>query len=275
MARSLGELVARGSRSTVYAWGRGAVAKVPDRSTPDDWIHFEALYTAAVREAGAPAPRLLGIEQVGGRAASIYERVHGPSMWEYLVDRPDRSVHYGRLLADLQVSLFALVPPVSLPSQRDRLTCKIRRAADAVDPSLDAALALLPEPTGSPRLCHGDLHPGNVILAPEGPVIIDWFDASRGDPVADVARTSLLLAPDRGGCPPHLPGADTATLATAADAYLDRVTSRLGIALDALRRWQEIEAVARIAEGVPPEPLLARWRARSAVGRVVQAVGGS
>ncbi len=275
MARSLGDLVARGSRSTVYAWGRGAVAKVPDRSTPDDWIHFEALYTAAVREAGAPAPRLLGIEQVGGRAASIYERVHGPSMWEYLVDRPDRSVHYGRLLADLQVSLFALVPPVSLPSQRDRLTCKIRRAADAVDPSLDAALALLPEPTGSPRLCHGDLHPGNVILAPEGPVIIDWFDASRGDPVADVARTSLLLAPDTGGCPPHLPGADAEMLAEVADAYLVRVTSRLGITRDLLGRWQEIEAVARIAEGVPPEPLLARWRARSAVGRVVQAVAGS
>ena len=273
MARGLGEFVARGSRSTVYAWGRGAVAKVPDRSTPDDWIHFEALYTAAVREAGAPAPRLLGIEQVGGRAASIYERIHGPSMWEYLVDRPDRAVHYGRLLADLQVSLFALVPPVSLPSQRDRLTCKIRRAADAVDPSLDAALALLPELIGSPRLCHGDLHPGNVILAPEGPVIIDWFDASRGDPVADVARTSLLLAPDQNGCPPHLPGADSATLAAVADVYLDRVTFSLGLSAAELCHWQAIEAVARIAEGVSPEPLLARWRARSAVDRVVQAVG--
>ena len=263
VARNLGEVVARGSRSTVYAWGRGAVVKVPDHSTPDDWIQFEALYTAAVREVGAPAPRLLRIERVGGRAASVYERVHGPTMWQYLLDRPDRCAYYGRLLADLQVSLFSLVPPVSLPSQRDRLTCKIRRAAEIVDPSLDAALGLLPEPPGSPRLCHGDLHPGNVILAPDGPVIIDWFDACRGDAVADVARTSLLLAPDDRGCPSHLPGADEAMLTALADAHLDRITSRLGVTVAQLSSWQAIEAAARLAEGVSPEPLLARWRARS------------
>ncbi len=63
----------------------------------------------------------------------------------------------------------------------------------------------------SPRtvLCHGDLHPSNVILTDDGPMIVDWFDACRGEPVAEVARTSLLLlAPggrERPGAP-HLTG---------------------------------------------------------------------
>jgi aminoglycoside phosphotransferase (APT) family kinase protein len=259
VAIRLGELVARGSRSSVHVWGRGAVAKVPDRSTPEGWIHFEALYTAAVRDAGAPAPRLLGIEQVDGRSASIWERVHGPSMWQHLVDRPERCAHYGHVLAELHIGLFDLVPPVSLPSQRDRLACKIRRAADEIDPSLADALKLLAPQPSSPRLCHGDLHPGNVILSPHGPMIIDWFDASRGDPIADIARSSLLLLIDGDECPQHLPGADAEMLTTISDAYLASTTARLDVDDDALARWQAIEAVARIAEGVSPTTLLAVW----------------
>jgi hypothetical protein len=34
LARPLGELVARGTRSTVHAYGRGAVIKVVDESIP-------------------------------------------------------------------------------------------------------------------------------------------------------------------------------------------------------------------------------------------------
>jgi aminoglycoside phosphotransferase (APT) family kinase protein len=255
----LGELVARGSRSSVYAWGRGAVAKVPDPTTPDGWIHAEASYTAAVRAAGAPAPNVIGIERVNGRAVSIYERIHGPSMWQYVVDRPERAVHYGRLLGELHAALFQLVPPIALPSQEDRLTSKIRRAAEQVDPALFDALRLLPEGAGPSRLCHGDLHPGNVILSPEGPVIVDWFDASRGNPVADVARSSLLLFADGPQSPVHLPGADRETLALLAESYLGCIGDRLAMAPEALTRWQAIEAAARLAEGVDQRALLSVW----------------
>jgi aminoglycoside phosphotransferase (APT) family kinase protein len=285
----LGELVARGSRSSVFAWGRGAVAKVPDPTTPDSWIHAEAVYTAAVRDAGAPAPRLLGIERVNGRAVSIYERVHGPSMWQFVVDRPDRAEHYGRVLGQLHSALFELVPPIVLPCQQDRLTSKIRRAAEQVDPVLLDALRLFPHAAGPSRLCHGDLHPGNVILSPEGPMIVDWFDASRGNPVADVARSSLLLLADGPDAPLHLPGADRETLARLAESYLACVAENLQLAPDDLARWQAVETAARLAEGVDCPALLSVWfrldrrRHLAAVpapvdvlrnhGRVAQAIG--
>jgi aminoglycoside phosphotransferase (APT) family kinase protein len=255
----LGDVVARGTRSTVHAYGRGAVIKVPVASTPEGWIDYEARYAEAARAAGAPAPRLLGTETIEGRTASVWERVEGTSMWQLVVDRPDQSAPLGRLLADVQLALFALVPPVTLPRQRDRLVSKIRRTAATLDASFARALALLPPPTGTPRLCHGDLHPSNVIIGRDGPMLVDWFDASRGDPIADVARSSLVLLSDGANPPEHLPGADPATLGVLTDAYLGRLRESLEIDDDLLARWQAVSAVGRMAEGVHRDALLELW----------------
>jgi aminoglycoside phosphotransferase (APT) family kinase protein len=258
--RSLGDVVARGSRSLVHAYGRGVVVKVPKPTTPSSWILAEAEYVEAVRAVGAPAPSLLGVEQVFGRPASVWERVGGPSLWQEVVERPHRSADVGGTLAEIQLALFELVPPVTLPKQRDRLISKIRRSAATVDASLARALDLLPARTGVPRLCHGDLHPSNVIVSKDGPVLVDWFDASRGDRVADVARSSLTLLAEGATTPRHLPGSDPRTLAVLTQAYLSRLRESLDITPGSLSRWQAINAAARLAEGVPREPLLEVWR---------------
>ncbi len=43
------------------------------------------------------------------------------------------------------------------------------------------------------QLCHGDFHPGNIIVTHRGPVIIDWMTASKGVACGDVARASIIL----------------------------------------------------------------------------------
>jgi aminoglycoside phosphotransferase (APT) family kinase protein len=258
--RLLGDVVARGSRSVVHAYGRGAVVKVPKPSTPAGWIRSEAEYAEAVRAVGAPAPSLLGVEEIFGRPASVWERVEGPSLWQEVVDHPNRSTEVGRRLADIQLGLFELVPPVTLPDQRDRLISKVRLSAATVDASLAAALDLLPARTDAPRLCHGDLHPSNVIVSRDGPVLVDWFDAARGDAVADVARSLLTMLPHAGGTPTHLPGSDLRTLAVLTQAYLSRLDESLGFSPELLSLWQAINAAARLAEGMPREPLLEVWR---------------
>ncbi len=259
-ARVPGEIIGHGSRSCVRAFGGDAVIKVPRPSTPDSWILAEARYAEAVRLVGAPVPRLLGVEDVAGRRASVWERIDGPSAWEVVVEQPARGAEIGRLLADVQLALFALVPPVPLPRQRDRLASKVRWSAAHVDASLVRALDVLPVDGDPPRLCHGDLHPSNVILSPAGPFVVDWFDASRGDPVADVARSLLTLSSEDGAAPRHLPGAEPATLTVVADAYLARVRERLDLDLERLERWAAVTAVARLAEGLPRPSLIAAWR---------------
>ena len=258
--RLLGRVIAHGSRSAVHAYGRGTVIKVPKPTTPASWIRAEARYVEAVRAVGAPAPALLGMEQIFGRPASVWERVDGPSLWQQVVDRPDRSAEIARTLADVQLALFQLVPPVTLPDQRDRLTSKIRWSAANLDASFAVALDLLPPRAGTPRLCHGDLHPSNVIVSRDGLVLVDWFDAARGDRVADIARSWLTLLGEGAATPSHLPGSDPGTLAVLTQAYLSRLEKSLDIPPALLSRWQAINAAARLAEGVQREPLLKVWR---------------
>jgi hypothetical protein len=44
------------------------------------------------------------------------------------------------------------------------------------------------------RFLHMDLHPLNIILSSKGPIVIDWTNAARGNPMVDVAATWVLLA---------------------------------------------------------------------------------
>jgi len=53
-------------------------------------------------------------------------------------------------------------------------------------------------PLDGARLVHRDLHPENVLLAPDGAVLIDWTNAGAGDPAMDVALTWLIMETSAG-----------------------------------------------------------------------------
>jgi aminoglycoside phosphotransferase (APT) family kinase protein len=56
------------------------------------------------------------------------------------------------------------------------------------------ALPALTTSDSAVRVLHLDLHPDNVILTPDGPVVIDWRNATEGPPALDLAMTALILA---------------------------------------------------------------------------------
>jgi tRNA A-37 threonylcarbamoyl transferase component Bud32 len=261
----LSEPIGSGTRSTVYDCGEGRVAKVPFASTPDAWIRYEASYTEAVRASGAPAPEAIEVVELNGRLVAVYERVVGPSMWDCIVARPASAAAMGQLLAELHMRIFDLTPPCTLPRQADRLAGKIRRAASAIDGGLLHAASLIS--TGyAMQLCHGDLHPGNVIMSEGGPVIIDWFDACRGSAIADVARSSLLMGADGATASsiPHLHGATADVVNELHDAYVTTMVEQLQIDRSEFTRWLRIEAAARLSELGPATDLLAIWNTSAA-----------
>jgi hypothetical protein len=192
------------------------------------------------RYVGTPGPRRL-LLKVGGRAgdldlyAAFGDRLPGPPMLDFgMVDglpyrvaavveaptlrsRPSRSALERAAVALAQVHRL---PPdgLALPDPTPWLWDRARQAWPAYraaydPPQADRFERLLESPPGRPGplvVCHGDAHPGNVLLCTDRTRWIDWEDWRGGPGAEDLAF--LLADLD--------PGPRAAWAADAFDAYV-------------------------------------------------------
>ena len=237
--------------------------KVPRPSVPAHWAADEAEFTAAVRDLGAPAPAVLDVVEVEGRDAIVFERVWGPSMWDLILDGPQNAAAFGQELADVHQQILRAGLPVAVSGLVGRMRSKIIEIKQFSEDERDRALQVLEVLPRGAALLHGDLHPGNVLMGPAGPVAIDWFDAAIGHPVADVVRSSLLIRPfDSVVDRPHMPQAARPVLRDLHESYVAAMQDVLALSRDELRQWEAVVAASRLAEEAETDesPLLALWQ---------------
>jgi uncharacterized protein (TIGR02172 family) len=185
-------LVGRGYCADVYAWGDGRVLKLFHPRYGRAKAERELAVTRAVHAAGLPAPAAFDVAEADGRWGVVLERIDGPSMVDAVKARPWTLFAAARQLAELHADLHGRAVAVELPSQREELAAGIE-ASDRTAAEKAAARRALAELPDGDAVCHGDFHPGNVLLAPRGPVVIDWSAATRGHPLGDVALTRRLF----------------------------------------------------------------------------------
>jgi aminoglycoside phosphotransferase (APT) family kinase protein len=140
-----------------------------------------------------------------------------------------------------------------LSSYRDEIGYCIRRAPHLPETLREGALALLETLPDEKTLCHGDFHPGNVIISPRGPVVIDWMTARSGSPWADVARTSLLLTIGVKGAGKMVNPAIRLLIGIFHQTYLNHYLALVPQGQADLQRWKPVIAAARLNEQIEPE----------------------
>jgi aminoglycoside phosphotransferase (APT) family kinase protein len=251
---SPGRVVGFGRTAVVYEWGPDAVLKLFRPEMPAVVAESEAVIAAAVTDAGADAPRFLGKVEVEGRTGILYERLRGVVMPDRFVRRPWTLDSLVRTLAELHVRMHER-KVTGLPGVRDRLAAAIDRAADVLGRRASGAartrLSQLPD-GGS--LCHGDLHPYNVMLTDHGPIAIDWNNAAVGAAAADVTRTAFLLVEGAdGNTRPLLRPAISFVRRRLLAVYLREYMRLKPIPAAELRVWRLPVLAARLADGIEEE----------------------
>lgn len=193
MPTSLDHPIATGRTAEIYPWRDGMVLKLFHTWMSAGAVEYEARIVRAVCTAGLPVPQVGEVVEVEGRVGLEYERFTGKAMGEAMGANPRLLTRLARQLAELQVEIHQIAGIEGIPLQKDRLRNKIHEAK-GLPPDLQAAClqALTGMPDGN-RLCHGDFHPLNILMTASGPIVIDWVDATSGAPLADVARTAVLL----------------------------------------------------------------------------------
>lgn len=246
------KLLGAGREAEVFEWGDGAAIKLYRPGFPGHHSEVAAMSTLAGL---GVAPRLIGVVEHDGRVGLVMERVDGVDLLALLQRDAWRLPALARTFASAHLDIHAVRASADLPRQRDVLRARVRDAD--LPSSLRAhALRLLDKLPDGDRLCHGDFNPGNVMISGsrgkrQKVAIIDWVNANRGRPVADYARTLLMLRTAR---PLTATPLTTRLLIRAgrsalAGAYERAYAARSPEPVANLDAWLTVQAAARLTEG--------------------------
>jgi aminoglycoside phosphotransferase (APT) family kinase protein len=155
----IGPKLAEGRDSEIFDHGDGKVLRVARDGRS---LVAEAEIMRHVRSHGYPCPDV----HDAGDGFLVMDRLDGPTMMQAVGRPPFPLRRSGRLLAELHERLHRIPAP----------------------PGLRVA------PVPGDRVLHRDLHPLNVMMTSDGPMVVDWSNASAGDPAFDVADTWVLFA---------------------------------------------------------------------------------
>jgi uncharacterized protein (TIGR02172 family) len=254
-----GPLLGAGRTAEVYAWGDGQILKLYRSDMPAEWVHFEARIGQIVAEAGLHAPAIGEVVQVDDRMGIVYERIDGISMLDTLAKQPWTLLRVARQFAKVHAAMHNCERP-DLPSQRESMLRAIHHAPRLNDEARERVLKVLEQlPEGS-SVCHGDYHPDNILMSARGPVVIDWMTTTCGNPVADVARTTLMFRV--AVLPPYMGTVKRMMTQVFKRAfysiYLRAYLELRPFPVEQIETWMPILAAARLNEGIAQEedPLL-------------------
>jgi aminoglycoside phosphotransferase (APT) family kinase protein len=247
--------IAEGREAEIFAWQDGTVLRLLRNPNGQRQLEWEAAAMRAAAGAGVRVPAVREITTVDGRPGLVMERIEGVDMLLLVGKQPWLVFSVGAQSGRIQAGLHEVRAPEEIPPLRVALRGRIERAEPLPEALARFALSVLDELPDGDRICHGDLHPGNIMRTASEPVLIDWTNVTRGDPAADFARTNLMIR--LGDVPPGSPlviryGAIVARgLMRSSYVRAYRRARPLDMALAA--RWEIPVMAARMAEGIESE----------------------
>lgn len=196
--------LAFGRRSVIYQHGPQAVLKLYEKSFPRYEITEEFEKTKLIAEQTTiSVAKPIEIVENDGQLGIVFEQVAGTAIMDLMMQNILRIPQYVRKLA----AIHHVVHGSSVPLlSQEEMFLPVLEHTDRLDDternSTKQALARLR--TSDPKLCHGDFHQGNVLLADDGTYfVLDWMDAFSGNPLLDLALTAVNAATST--TPLHIP----------------------------------------------------------------------
>ena len=225
----LNSIIAARNDKTVYRDGNRRVKVFSAEYSKQDVLN-EALNQARVEETGLNVPQILEVTMIDGKWAIVTQFIEGQTLSKLMAENPDKKDEYIEFLVDLQLQIHSKTCPL-LGRFKDKLSRKIMFTDLDATTRYDLHTRLEAMPKHN-KVCHGDFHPANVIIADDGaPYIIDWSHAAQGNSSADAAITYINLKVSGN--------------TEDAAKYLEIFCEKSGIPEENIRKWLPIAAAAQ------------------------------
>lgn len=246
-----GKLIGQGRTAEIFEWGGEHILKLYREFMPESACRQEFEWASRVNERAKVAPEPIEMIHIDDRCGAVYERLYGETMLSLLLKNKLSLNKYARMLAKYHTDLHR-IKDIEGITAKDKLSEEIRRASAISPEEKSKVLDVLKELPEGKSICHFDFHPDNIMLADGRCRVMDWMTACIGDPLADVARTRLLLIyaePPEGHPPSGI--AERIFRRFLCIAYIRAYRKLTGAKSAGIRRWEIPVAAARLSEGVP------------------------
>ncbi|MQA00519.1 MAG: phosphotransferase [Dehalococcoidia bacterium] len=272
---------------------RPLVARVYPVARTAERAHFESAVHRALASQDYPAPAPLAVcerLEASGAPALLMDFVEGRSLLGDL-ERPRAMLGVPRLLAEAHLALHRLdARPVleslsvaGVPAEQvsvDAVVARMEARAERCGLRLAAGLRWVhehrPPETERAVVCHGDFHPGNVLVE-DGSVtgVVDWPNIVVAEAAYDVGHTRhLLLAAPTGALPAPVRPLVALLRRVVARRYTSTYLGRAPLDETRVRYFEALAALNRLVEGTMarrfPDELGSGWRDLEASRRTAQ-----
>lgn len=187
----IGKCVGSGNTANIYEWDSDKIIKLFHEGYPEQSIRKEYNNAKKIEKKHLSMARAYELIYYNHRLGIIYDKIDGESLIEWLFRTEDYQGCASYMSALHKTILTHKA--VGVPSYKVLLAEQISNRDNLPIQDKLYALHLLEHLPNGNVLCHGDFHPGNILLKNGKAVLIDYQDVCTGDEKYDIAQTLYLL----------------------------------------------------------------------------------
>lgn len=248
-------LLAQGGQAEIYELDKYKVIRVLRSKEDEENLKAEMAIMKLLKEKGKAVPKVYEYLKIDGRPSIIMERLNGETMLDEMKRKPFELLKQAKKLAKLHIEVTDSAEGLGIISINDRAAYLIPKA-EMLDKELKKfVLEILNQLPRGNDICHGDFHPGNIIISNGQYYVIDWSGVTSGEKLSDIAHTYLLLRNT-----PRTPGVNMfqsliigCSGSIISGKYLSSIEKNYPFDWSEFSRWMVVRAAERIYYGMPTE----------------------
>jgi aminoglycoside phosphotransferase (APT) family kinase protein len=249
------KLIAQGGQAEIYELDNDKVIRVLRNVEDEEYLKAEMETMKALKKQNKAVPTVYEYLKINGRPSIVMERLKGYTMLDHIKKNPLKLFKYAEKLANLHVDTTSSVEGLKLILINDRAAHLIPKAELLEDDVKKFVFDILEGLPKGNDVCHGDFHPGNIMIVDNKYYVIDWFGATYGRKLSDIAHTYLILRNT-----PKIPGISKIqnyligiSGNIISGKYIAALQNIQEIDYSELSRWMVVRAAERVYYGMPLE----------------------
>lgn len=186
-----GKIIGVGNTATIYEWEEGRVLKLFYQGYPKESIEKEFYNAMAIRDMNFLKPKAYEIISCEERIGIVYDKVEGESLLDWVMKTGDVqkcAVYMAKLHKTILKNSIS-----NVQNYKEFLKFHILNAQSVNLNKREEVLKMIEKLPDENTLCHGDFHPGNILISNEKIIVIDFMNVCHGNFLYDVARTVFLI----------------------------------------------------------------------------------